>query len=1133
MIQLSRSILHNMMQQWQKTALVEGLREAWPVLDAEGGLSVNTGRGAAVYQLGLPDGTSRAVRFFTEPPADDMAERYALIDPYLAEHLPDNSVRSTFHHTGLRYIDRGQGFKIPLLEMEWVAGEPLGAAAGRMARHGRRAELAELAGRVAEMFAAMRAAAIAHSDLAGNNIMVRPDGTPVLIDYDGLYVPALAGRRPTNFGQPPYQHRAVAERSFDAAMDDYAQLVLITALTALSRDPALWLQLQSSLSGRAEENTDRLLFTAECHHEPRRSAVFTALRGHRDSHVRVLADALCRAAEGPLSDVTVPAGLLVASYRRQAAHLSELEQILTAQDQQQLAHFDRSSLADFLPAQPILIRLAALERFNHAVRHGPDTELLAAFTAVTALGLPTTAEMQQQIAAAEQREAWRRELRELLADGDDELIVIWRATVVRDPADDLGWLALEPTQLRQLQAAEQREAARAALATALQSDDDTALIAAGALMTAAGVPLRAPDAAALNAAQQREQLRAEFDQLAAAEDDVALTAWPGAVRLRLPGAVLDRVLSPTRRSRLIAAQARVAAMARLRAALADDDLSELMTAAAAVQQLGLLPAAVDPAAEAALAAAERTLAHLAQLRDLLAVLPAHADLAAVSALTAADPRLRRMLAAPEAAQLAAIEREAAALAALRRSLTLADEAAAARQLRERPHLAGRLTAEQRAAAELAAERLAYSEALRAALDSGSLLRITEIYRSDRLRSWMPLTYADLALLDRAQRAQQPLGQLRTALAAADDPAAVVAARALTALLPGGAAELPAALHDAAAAAQRRIAVVERFAALWAAQRSLAALNLLQAEREWLPNYRTLSVELRGVVSYLQRAAEQRDRAAAALREGRDRRALELAAGIEDAAIRASLGPHRLQLAQTRAAELTMLEAAVARPESDDRDEAITRVLPAVLAHPELPLTAAQRRAALAARQRVLLRERFAALPARFAPTVADAFRHTDGSRHDSAADREGSLEHAIDLRRRLDAALAECSAMSWNAHGERILRLTWPSDGAVTHLAVAARRSSWPPRPELLRDDDAAAVPALQYLSRSQTTVNLGRAPFDWYVLIVAARLQDGRAADSRNPADYLFSGQVFAIVVADDGDEATSAAAVVPTVDD
>ncbi|MCS7020159.1 MAG: WG repeat-containing protein, partial [Bernardetiaceae bacterium] len=89
----------------------------------------------------------------------------------------------------------------------------------------------------------------AHGDLKHDNIMVRPDGSLLLIDYDGMFVPALQGRQALELGGQGYQHPARTAQHFNRHLDDFSILIISLSLHALAAAPELYY----------EKTTDNLL----------------------------------------------------------------------------------------------------------------------------------------------------------------------------------------------------------------------------------------------------------------------------------------------------------------------------------------------------------------------------------------------------------------------------------------------------------------------------------------------------------------------------------------------------------------------------------------------------------------------------------------------------------------------------------------------------------------------------------------------------------------------------------------------------------------------------------------------------------------------------------------------------------
>jgi hypothetical protein len=169
---------------------------------------------------------------------------------------------------------RGQWY--PILKMEWVQGEPLSAF---IERHlGNRSTLLSLARRWVEMVEALRGASIAHGDLQHGNVLVTSDGQLRLVDYDGMYVPALSGEGSHEVGHPNYQHPSRTEADFGPHLDNFSAWVIYVSLVALAVDPWLW--------QRFDGGDDCLLFRRRDFEQPEASDVLRALERHHDEQIR-------------------------------------------------------------------------------------------------------------------------------------------------------------------------------------------------------------------------------------------------------------------------------------------------------------------------------------------------------------------------------------------------------------------------------------------------------------------------------------------------------------------------------------------------------------------------------------------------------------------------------------------------------------------------------------------------------------------------------------------------------------------------------------------------------------------------------------------------------------------------------
>ncbi|WP_406091215.1 hypothetical protein [Kitasatospora purpeofusca] len=254
-----------------------------------------SGAFASVFSLtSNASGRRYAVKCFTRHVPDQEA-RYQAISEQLATLSP--SALSQPWKMGFEYlpdaIQVGRG-RYPVLKMEWVKGVTLSAWLDH--HHRDSAAVDRLADHFSDLTADLAAHSIAHGDLQHGNLLVADDGTLRLVDYDGMYVPALSGRDGTERGHRNYQSPARGSDDFGAEVDRFSTWVIYLALKAVAIDPALWPQLH-------EPQGEYLLLAEDDFKNPSISPRFPALLSHSDREVRDLADQVRSLAWQPLNSL--------------------------------------------------------------------------------------------------------------------------------------------------------------------------------------------------------------------------------------------------------------------------------------------------------------------------------------------------------------------------------------------------------------------------------------------------------------------------------------------------------------------------------------------------------------------------------------------------------------------------------------------------------------------------------------------------------------------------------------------------------------------------------------------------------------------------------------------------------------
>jgi serine/threonine protein kinase len=231
-----------------------------------------TGAFASVYRMNCKD-RDWAVRCFLRN-FPDQHERY--------EKIEDHIVASKLPFTvGFDYIVDGlqvHGQRFPILKMEWAEGQQLDQFIDHNLHNP--AVLRDTADRWKDMLRDLKASGIAHCDLQHGNILIDNKNFE-LVDYDGMYVPALAGHVSNELGHRNYQHPGRTKDHFGLYLDNFPGWLVYTCLICLSIDPALWKQLKGG--------DECLLFRQHDLTDPTHSRAFSILEHHQSSEIRKLA----------------------------------------------------------------------------------------------------------------------------------------------------------------------------------------------------------------------------------------------------------------------------------------------------------------------------------------------------------------------------------------------------------------------------------------------------------------------------------------------------------------------------------------------------------------------------------------------------------------------------------------------------------------------------------------------------------------------------------------------------------------------------------------------------------------------------------------------------------------------------
>lgn len=239
-----------------------------PVMDKYGEPYRSSGAFAVVFKMkDEQTGKCYALKCFTEE-QEGRAEAYRQIAEEL-EFVDSPYITSVKYLEKEIFVDSNcENEEFPVLLMDWIEGETMETyiAANYTDTHA----MSMLCYRFCKMAAWLRSQSFAHGDIKPDNIMVRPDGTLTLVDYDGMFVPVMKGQKSPTIGTKDFSHPLRTIDDFDETIDDFALVSIALSLKAISLDPSL-LQTYGA--------SDHLLFSAADYLDLSKSNTFTALQG--------------------------------------------------------------------------------------------------------------------------------------------------------------------------------------------------------------------------------------------------------------------------------------------------------------------------------------------------------------------------------------------------------------------------------------------------------------------------------------------------------------------------------------------------------------------------------------------------------------------------------------------------------------------------------------------------------------------------------------------------------------------------------------------------------------------------------------------------------------------------------------
>ena len=238
-----------------------------PVQDDHGEPYRSSGAFAVVFKMqDKSTGKYYALKCFTEE-QEGRADAYRQIADEL-DMVDSPYITSVKYMEKELFVDcQCEEDEFPVLLMDWVEGETMETYIA--ANYHNQSAMSMLCYRFGKMAAWLRSQSFAHGDVKPDNIIIRPDGSLTLVDYDGMFVPSMKGCKSPTVGTKDFCHPLRTMDDFDETIDDFSLASIALSLKAISMNSTLLDTYGAS---------DRLLFSEKDYRNPASSKVISALQ---------------------------------------------------------------------------------------------------------------------------------------------------------------------------------------------------------------------------------------------------------------------------------------------------------------------------------------------------------------------------------------------------------------------------------------------------------------------------------------------------------------------------------------------------------------------------------------------------------------------------------------------------------------------------------------------------------------------------------------------------------------------------------------------------------------------------------------------------------------------------------------
>lgn len=210
-----------------------------PVLDSNNNPIMSSGNFAVVFKMkDIETDKEYAVKCFTRE-QKEREDRYREIIKVL-------ELTNSSYFVSTRYMEKelfvdtslSNETEFPVLVMDWVEGYSIDQFIQDNISNKYKLNL--LAYNFCQLGNWLLSQQFAHGDLKPDNIIIKEDYTLVLVDYDGMYVPAFKGKSALEIGSSDFQNPNRSTYAFNRHIDDFSITLIALSLKAIALSPSLY-----------------------------------------------------------------------------------------------------------------------------------------------------------------------------------------------------------------------------------------------------------------------------------------------------------------------------------------------------------------------------------------------------------------------------------------------------------------------------------------------------------------------------------------------------------------------------------------------------------------------------------------------------------------------------------------------------------------------------------------------------------------------------------------------------------------------------------------------------------------------------------------------------------------------------